>query len=423
MNHPLALFGGTPAVLEPKPHFTWPPVSDATHKAVTDQLSQAVSIYDRSGVIADLEDALADYFGVQYALLTSSGTAALYSMYAAAGIRPGMEVIVPAYTFFATVTPLLHLGAIPILAECDERGNLDPVDVAARITHRTRAIVVTHMWGIPANAEELRRIADLHRLRLFEDGSHAHGAIGSSRKVGAFGDAAAFSMNGPKPLSAGEGGFLLTDDPEIYHGALLHGQYNKRCRSEIPETDSLHRYAVTGLGLKHRIHPIAAAIGLEQLNHLGSYLDGRERVAARMIELLNGVAGISPVEPVEGDRASWYGMILKYDASELDGLPLDRYFEALHAEGAVEADQPGSTCPLNLLPLFQEPGPLFPGLASRFAYAPGQFPRAEAFHQSILKLPVWHREEDFKTAEAYVEAFRKVSDHHTDLTETGAQRG
>ncbi|MCH7229921.1 aminotransferase class I/II-fold pyridoxal phosphate-dependent enzyme [Glycomyces sp. L485] len=423
MNSPLALLGGTPAVRKPEPHFTWPPVSDSTHKAVTDQLGRAVSIYDRSGIIAHLEDALADYFGVQYALLTSSGTAALYSMYASAGIRPGMEVIVPAYTFFATVTPLLHLGAIPILAECDERGNLDPADVVARITHRTRAIVVTHMWGTPADTSELRRIADLHRLRLFEDGSHAHGAIGSSRKVGAFGDAAAFSMNGPKPLSAGEGGFLLTDDPEIYYGALLHGQYNKRCRSEIPETDTLHRYAVTGMGLKHRIHPVAAAIGLEQLARLGSYLDGRERVAGRMIQFLNRVPGISVVEPIEGDRSSWYGMILKYEPAELDGLPIDRYFEAVQAEGAIEADRPGSTCPLNLLPLFQEPGALFPGLASRFAYAPGQFPRAEAFHGSIIKLPVWHQEDDFRTADNYAEAFRKVSAHHTDLIETGAKRG
>nr|WP_245681110.1 aminotransferase class I/II-fold pyridoxal phosphate-dependent enzyme [Glycomyces harbinensis] len=110
-SSPLALLGGTPAVLMSQPHFTWPPVTDATRKAVADQLDRAVSIYDCSGVVAELEDALADYFGVRYAVLTSSGTAALYSMYAVAGIGPGMEVIVPAYTFFATVTPLLHLGA------------------------------------------------------------------------------------------------------------------------------------------------------------------------------------------------------------------------------------------------------------------------------------------------------------------------
>ncbi|SDL66082.1 dTDP-4-amino-4,6-dideoxygalactose transaminase [Glycomyces sambucus] len=423
MTSPLALLGGTSAIDRPGPHFTWPPITDATRKAVADQLDTAVSIYDRSGVIADLEDALATYFGVRYALLTSSGTAALYSMYAAAGIGPGMEVIVPAYTFFATVTPLLHVGATPVLAECDERGNLDPADVLTRITHRTRAIAVTHMWGAPADVIELRRIADLHGLRLFEDGSHAHGATAAGRKIGSFGDAAAFSMNGPKPLSAGEGGFLLTDDSEIHHRALLHGQYNKRCRNEIPKTDDLYRYAVTGMGLKHRIHPLAAAMGLEQLGNLDTYLAGRDETATYLRDQLSDIPGIEPIAPAEGDRSSWYGLILRYRPDQLNGLTLDHYFEALQAEGALEADRPGSTCPLNLLPLFQEPGPLFPTLSRRFAYAPGQFPRAEAFHADTIKLPVWHRVDDQHTADAYLEAFRKVSAHHTDLIETGAQHG
>lgn len=422
-SSPLALHGGTPAVLMPEPHFTWPPVTDATRKAVTDQLDRTVSIYDRSGVVAELEDALAAYFGVRYAVLTSSGTAALYSMHAAAGIGPGMEVIVPAYTFFATVTPLLHLGATPVLAECDERGNLDPADVAARITHRTRAIAVTHMWGIPAQIAQLRELADEHGLKLFEDGSHAHGATISGSKVGSFADAAAFSMNGPKPLSAGEGGFLLTDDPDLYHRALLHGQYNKRCRNEIPESDPLYRYAITGMGLKHRIHPLAAAIGLDQLSNLDTYLAGRDRIAAYLCERLREIPGVEPIVPMEGDRSSWYGLILRYHPGQLGGLPLDRYFAALQTEGASEADRPGSTCPLNLLPLFQEPGPLFPSLSRRFAYAPGQFPRAEAFHDSIIKLPVWHREDDQETVDAYVEAFQKVSAHHTDLIATGVQHG
>ena len=232
MTSTLALLGGTPAVTTPAPHFTWPPMDADTEKAVVDQLHTALSIYDRSGVIARLEDDLAAYHGVRHALLTSSGTAALYSMYAACGIRAGDEVIVPAYTFFATVTPLFHLGAVPVLADCDDDGNLDPDDVAQRITARTVAIVVTHMWGTPAQGARLRALADERGLLLLEDGSHAHGA--------------AVSLNGPKPLSAGEGGFLLTDDDHTYRKALIHGHYNKRCRTEIPREDPLHEYAVTG---------------------------------------------------------------------------------------------------------------------------------------------------------------------------------
>ncbi|SDE55261.1 DegT/DnrJ/EryC1/StrS aminotransferase family protein [Glycomyces harbinensis] len=175
------------------------------------------------------------------------------------------------------------------------------------------------MWGTPAQVAQLRDLADQHGLKLFEDGSHAHGATVSGRRVGSFGDAAAFSMNGPKPLSAGEGGFLLTDDAEVYHRALLHGQYNKRCRNEIPETYPLHRYAVTGMGLKHRIHPLAAAIGLNQLSNLDTYLAGRHRIADYLCERLRDVPGVEPIVPAQSDRSSWYGLILRYRPEQLDG--------------------------------------------------------------------------------------------------------
>ncbi|MEU8860924.1 DegT/DnrJ/EryC1/StrS family aminotransferase [Streptomyces umbrinus] len=417
MTSRLALLGGQPTLDAPMPHFVWPPLTEVTSKAVVEQLATSISIYDRSGVIAELEDALAEYHGVRHALLTSSGTAALYSMYTAVGIGPGDEVIVPAYTFFATVTPLLHLGAIPVLADCDEQGNLNAEDVAGRITERTSGIVVTHMWGTPANMAALCAVAERRGVMLLEDGSHAHGASVGGKKVGTFDRAAAFSMNGPKPLSAGEGGFILTDDDDVYQRALLHGQYNKRCRSELLREHPLYRYAVTGMGLKHRIHPLAARIALDQLGRLDEYLDGRERVAAYLREQLDGVPGIvvPPAEP--SVRSSWYGLILQYRGEELRGLPIERFHEALQAERCAEVDRPGSTCPLNLLPLFQKPGPLLPGYEGKFSYALGDFPRAEAFHQGILKLPVWHREEDMPLVEGYVEAFRKVTKNYRELVE------
>lgn len=411
----LALLGGAPSVTTPGPHFTWPPITEETTKAVTDQLAAGISIYDRSGVIEDLEDALASYHGVRHAVLTSSGTAALYSMYAACKLGPGMEVIVPAYTFFATVTPLLHLGVVPVLADCDENGNLDPKDVVRRITSRTFAIVTTHMWGRPADVAALRAVAGEHGVMLLEDGSHAHGASVEGRRVGTFGRASAFSMNGPKPLSAGEGGYLLTDDDEVYHRALLHGQYNKRCRNEMPPGHPLYRYALTGMGLKHRIHPLAARIALDQLSSLDGYLEGRERMAAVMRDQLAELPGITTPKLTQDTRSSWYGLILQYRSEELDGLPIKRLYEALQAEGCHELDRPGSTCPLNLLPLFQEPGPLSPELEGTFAYAPGDFPQAEAFHQRILKLPVWHREEDMPLVNGYIEAFHKVINNYEGL--------
>ena len=415
MNSPLALLGGQPTIADATPHFTWPPLTESTSKAVLEQLASGISIYSRAGVIAQLEDALAEYFGVEHALLTSSGTAALHSMYAACRVRPDDEIIVPAYNFFATVTPLLHLGATPVLVDCDANGNLDPNAVAEKITERTFAIMVTHMWGTPANVSELRALADRYELMLLEDASHAHGASVDGRKLGTIGQAAAFSMNGPKPLSAGEGGFLLTNDDELFYRALLHGQYNKRCRNELPDDFRLSRYAVTGMGLKHRIHPLAASIALDQLGHLDEYLAGRTRIATYMVEELGGLPGIVVPQLTPDVRSSWYGLILQYQSEELGGLPIERFYAALHAEGAAQVDRPGSTCPLNLLPLFQEPGPLFPEYEGRFAYTPGDFPRAEAFHRHSLKLPVWHRDEDMPMVERYIEAFRKVTGQYRDL--------
>ncbi|MEC3978155.1 DegT/DnrJ/EryC1/StrS family aminotransferase [Amycolatopsis sp. H20-H5] len=417
MTSPLALLGGAPAVIEPGPHFSWPLLDGRTDKAVLDQLHRSISVYDRSDVVAELENALQEYFGVRHAVLTSSGTAALHSTYAACGIGPGDEVIVPAYTFLATVTPLLHLGAVPVLADCDATGNLSLSDVAARITPDTVAIMVTHLWGIPADLAALRQLADARGLLLLEDGSHAHGAAVAGRKVGSVGDLAAFSMNGPKPLSAGEGGFVLTNDDEAYYRLLLHGHYNKRCRSEIPGEHPLHRYAVTGMGLKFRIHPLAAAIALDQLERLDSYLIGRVNMADYLCFELGQLPGITVPELALGTRAAWYGLPLTYVPAELDDLPVERFYDALRAEGLDELDRPGSTCPLNLLPLFQDLGPLFPHHPhrDRIAYRPGQFPVAEQLHRTTLKLPVWHREEDVPLARQYVAGFRKVVAHHHDL--------
>lgn len=415
MTSPLALLGGPPAVSTPTPHFTWPPLTHRTVNAVLRQLGDSISIYDRSGVIAELEDALGAYFGARHAVLTSSGTAALHSMYAACDLGPGDEVIVPAYTFFATATPLLHLGVVPVLAECDETGNLDPNDVRQRITARTRAVVATHLWGLPADMPSLKKVADERELMLLEDASHAHGSAIDGRRVGTFGHAAAFSMNGPKPLSAGEGGFVLTNDDETYYRVLVHGQYNKRCRNEIPRDHPLHDYAVTGMGLKLRIHPLAARIALDQLEHLDTYLEGRADIATYLCDQLADLPGIEVPELPPGVRSSWYGLPLRYSAEVLDGLPVERFHEALRAEGCHEVDRPSSTRALNQLPLFQNPAALFPAHVGKVVYGPGDFPVAEAVHQNTLKLPVWHREEDMLLVRQYVEAFRRVTENHRDL--------
>lgn len=412
---PLALLGGPPVIDTPGPHFSWPPIEDRDLAAVTGQLASAVSIPDRSGVIAELEDALASFLDVRHVVTTCTGTAALHSMYAAAGMGPGDEVIVPALTFHATATPLFHLGARPVLADVDESGMLDLDDAARRITARTKAVVAVHLWGLPENMDALTDFSTRHKLMLLEDGSHAHGATWRGRPVGSFGRASAFSMNGPKPLSAGEGGFVATDDTELYYRVLLHGQYNKRCRREIPAHHTLAPYAVTGTGLKLRIHPLAAALANAQLPRLAGYLARREAVAARMRRALRGVPGIDVPHPPSHAGPAWYALPLRYRPDQLAGLPVERFLEAVRAEGASEIDLPGSTRPLSDHPLFRTPGALLPGYADHQGPATHSFTTAQRVHGSTVKLAVWHRDQDLPLAEAYTAAIAKVAEHHKEL--------
>jgi dTDP-4-amino-4,6-dideoxygalactose transaminase len=416
VTSPLAVLGGPQAVTCSGPHFTWPPIDATTRAAVAAQLETAVSIPGRSGIVAELEDALKDYFGVRHAITTSSGTAALHAAYWAARIRPGNEVIVPAWTFHATASPLFQLGAVPVLCETLPDGNMDPGRVEELITPRTRAVMVTHLWGRPADMTDLAALARKRELDLLEDGSHAHGATYGGQKVGTFGLAGAFSLNGPKPLSGGEGGFVLTDDEDTYYRIVTFAHYNKRARNEIPQGHPLARYAVTGAGLKLRIHPLAAALAHDQLTRLDTYLAGRDEIAAYLLRELGQIPGLEVTPMPDGVKSSWYALTATYRPDQLGGLPLERFHQALIAEGASEFDVPDSTRPLNQLPLYQYPSYLFPGYPNtRPRYRAGDFPVAEHAHTHTIKLPVWHREQDLKLAEQYVHAARKVSEHHKEL--------
>lgn len=411
----LSILGGERAIKQKPPHFIWPKISQLTKEAVLRQLEKSISIYDNSGVIGRLEDRFRNYFGNQHCLLTNSGTAALHSMFVGAGLKEGDEIICPAYTFFATVTPIFHTGAIPILVDCNSSGNIDYTKIEEKITKKTRAIIVTHMWGLPCDMDPIIEIANKHNLLLFEDISHAFGAIYKNKKIGTFGSASACSMQSQKIIAAGEGGFLLTNDSELFYRSLLLGHYNKRCKNEIPINNLFHAYALTGMGLKMRIHPLAAAIAEEQFMNLDKIIEGRNEVARYLSDSLRGLPGIEVLNPSDESKGAWYAIIIKYKPKELDDLPIEKFYSALQAEGCSEVDIPSSTCPLNLTKLFQEPEIFFPDYKNIVNYKPGDFPIAEVFYRNILKLPVWESKEDKDIIDSYIYAFKKVIENYKDL--------
>ena len=415
MTSKLAINGGDKAVKIDRPHYVWPPISEKTREAVLRQLDESISIYDRSGIIEKLENKFAQYHGKKHALLTNSGTSSLHSMYVGANLREGDEVICPAYTFYATVTPLFFTGAIPVLADSKKDGNIDPQDIERKITGNTKGIVITHMWGLPCDMDVITEIARQHNLMLLEDASHAHGATYNGRKTGTFGDASAFSLQAQKTLTGGEGGILLTDSDEIFYRALLLGHYNKRCKKEIPTDHPLHQYATTGMGLKLRIHPVAAAIADEQLDNLETILENRRKTANMMIEELRDLPGIEVPSIPTNTEPSWYGFVIQYRPEDLDGLPIEKFYKALQAEGCMELDRPGSTCPLNYHQLFQNPASLFQNYEGKVNYKRGDFPSAERFHENSLKLPVWHEAKDHDIIEGYIRAFKKVIKNYHEV--------
>ncbi|MGW7074685.1 DegT/DnrJ/EryC1/StrS aminotransferase family protein [Streptomyces sp. NPDC054866] len=387
----LALHGGAHAVRAPLPP-PWPHLSAGARQRIDALLDAAdLSDYALGPEMARFEELVADYHDVPYVLGASSGTAALHMAFHAIGIEPGDEVIVPSYSFHATVAPLFLLSAVPVLCDVDPAtGNIDVFDAEHRITRRTKAIVVTHMWGHPVELDELGALAARHGVRVVEDGSHAHGARYRGRRVGGFSDAAVFSLGARKMVTGGTGGMLLTSDEEVYRRALMLGHCHERAQLSLPPDD-----CTVGYGANYHLSPLTAVVCTEQ------YRDLDERIAVKTAVLeglscrLDGVPGLRPPTTApEVARGGWYGYKALYHPDELDGLPLDLFIEALQAEG-LSVDRP-SNQPLHWLNMFTshrlEPAYYRPG-RERPLYQVGELPGAEAYYERCLSFPAPHLHE------------------------------
>jgi dTDP-4-amino-4,6-dideoxygalactose transaminase len=406
----LAILGGSKTVEGSEPHHVWPRITKAVEETVIRQLHSTISIYNRSGVIKDFEDEFADYHNRRFALLSNSGTNAIFSMYEGLKLGPGDEVICPVYTFFATVSPLMHTGAKPVFCDCDESGNINPLMIEELITQRTRAVVVTHMWGIPCDMESIGSICSKNGLLLLEDCSHAHGARINGRLVGTFGDAAAWSLQGQKTITGGEGGIMLTNNEDIYYRAQLQGHYNKRCKQEIPSDHELYAFSTTGFGLKFRAHPLAVAIAQEQFSHLEEWLAQRQSFAAKMNDVFSQFTFLRTPRTCECSP-SWYAYVMQFDEFHANGIDIELFTKAVLAEGLSEFDRPMSTGVLSNLPLFLSPELVLPRLYPQSVKDEGVsfYPAAERFYKNALKLPVWSFSDEEKIVDRYIEGITKVA--------------
>jgi dTDP-4-amino-4,6-dideoxygalactose transaminase len=235
-----------------------------------------------------LEEEVCRTFGVSYGLAVTSGTAALITALAASGIGPGDEVIVPGYTFIASMSSVIMARAIPILAEVDESLTLDPDDVERRITPRTKAIMAVHMLGNPCDLDRLRYVAERHGLLLIEDAAQAFGGTYRGRHLGTMGKVGIYSFNIFKTINAGDGGMVVTDDTQLYHRAFGYhdqGHFPHRSGVEIGNRSIV--------GQNFRMNELTGAVVLAQFRKLSAIVTRLRGVKGRFKDALRDLPGVS----------------------------------------------------------------------------------------------------------------------------------
>jgi len=268
----------------------------------------------RGDRVAEFEEALGHYVGGRKVLAVNSCTAALHLALQGLGIGAGDEVICPSFSFVASANCIFHAGATPVFADIDPvTFNLDPADAAKRVTDRTRALMVVHQVGLPADNDALYALARQHGLSVIEDAACAIGSTYGGRRIGATGKAVTFSFHPRKPITTGEGGALVTDDDALYEYARSAHEHGVNVSNRLRHLGGQREQeAYTEIGYNYRMNEIAAVIGLNELRRIDEKLAGRRAAAERYAEELGDVEeAILPTEP-EGCGHNWQSYIIRF---------------------------------------------------------------------------------------------------------------
>lgn len=403
MNKP-AILGGSPVTSYSSEEFhrsqRWPNLGTEELDAISRLFTEGnISTHP---VIRELESAYANFAGRTHALAHNNGTAALLAAYWCLNLHPGDKVLVPAATFWATVLPMMWLGLVPVFCESDANTfAMDLADMESKVDAHTRAMVVVPLWGYPCNYDEQLAFARRHGLRVIEDASHAHGALWKGQPCGSFGDVSVFSLQGEKLAPAGEGGIFLTNDRSLWERANLLGDITRIL--ELPGAD--RRFAATSFGIKTRIAPVSAAIGLEQLKKLPTHNAVRKANLTPISDALarHGFA-------TYGDDRNRSRVYFEFLVRHVDGtLDADGWQEALVAEGCV-VGRPRYPL-LHQQPFFREGAFTqilrLPEGQSTPDYSRVELPRTCALNSTLLKLPHFPNPAP-ELVKAYVRAIEKV---------------
>lgn len=262
--------------------------------------------------VVTFEKEFAAYMGAQYCVATSSGTGSLMCCLAGLGIGPGDEVIVPGYTFIASISSVILSKAIPILADIDESLTIDPDDIERKITPRTKAIMPVHMLGNSCDMDRIMAIAKKHNLYVIEDCCQAAGAEYKGKKLGTFGDIAAFSLNVFKTITAGDGGAVISNNYDFYEKAFaFHDQGHKPNRTGV----EIGNRSVVGLNM--RMNELTGAVALAQLRKTDTIIRMLHAKKGKLKALIKDIPGIGfrKLNDEKGECATLLTLLFKDKAT------------------------------------------------------------------------------------------------------------
>jgi len=362
MHAPLALLGAAPRFPEPL-HVGRPNLGD--RRRLFEHIEAALDrrwLTNNGYLMQQFEDELAERLDVPHCIAVCNATAGMEILLRALDLSG--EVIVPSFTFIATVHALRWVGVTPVFCDIDPRThNLDPAEVERLVTPRTSAILGVHLWGRPCDIERLQAIADRHELQLIFDSAHAFGCSFGDHMLGGFGRAEVFSFHATKWINAFEGGAITTAD------ATLADRLRKMCNFGFTGKD-----VVAGLGTNAKMHEASAAMGLTSLASSDDFLAANLRNYRAYQKYLAGIPGVSLVEYDDSQRCNYHYVVAEVDAG-VAGLSRDELMYTLHAENVIARRYFWPGCH-RMQPY-----------AERYPDASRRLPRTEAVADRVLVLP------------------------------------
>ncbi len=326
--------------------------------------------------VEQFEECFARAVGARHAVAVSSGTAALHSAMVAAGINSNDEVIVPAISFVATANAVVYCGGKPVFADVDpETLLIDPVDVIKKITDKTKAIVTMDYAGQPCDYDVLRRIANQHELTLIADACHSLGGKDDDRAVGTFADLNCFSLHPVKPITAGEGGVITTDNAEFARAMKVFRNHGISDDFRSREKTASHSYAMSTLGFNYRLTDIQCALAASQLKKLNRFTDRRNEIASRYDDLLADHRHVTPLSKRNSVRHAYHLYVVRWNETK-SGLNRDEAFQRLRSQ---EIGVNVHFEPIYRHPYYREP----------LGCVDHRCPMADQVYSEILSLPIF----------------------------------